>query len=144
MYEILEKGINDIDMCKIVDIVQDIDDYLPFYPEIFGYFRKSYEDYPIVIKLYPNITQNDLIDYIKKNWSTVESYLYRYKEDECRLGKVRNRNASIKKRNDFIYNNSNLPIKDIRKLVADQFDEFLDDGHIGKIISLEITKRKEV
>lgn len=144
MYEVPEKGANDVDMCKIVDIIQDMNNHLHFYSEMSGYFRKLYEDYPVVIKLHPNITQNDLIDYIKKNWSAIESYLCQYKEDECRLGKVRNRKASIKKRNDFIYKKRNLPREEIRKLVSNKFNESLDGGHIGKIISLENKKRKEV
>lgn len=43
--------------------------------------------------------------------------------------------------NDFIYENRELSIAEIRSKLSNEMSEFLDDGHIGKILSIEKKRR---
>lgn len=145
IYEVLKVGIQSSDLCEVVDVIEDIEDLNDFdFIGVLGLLRRSYEDFPIAIRIHPNVTQRDLIDYIENNWSKINSFLHRYRKEESSLGKLRARDTSKKEMYDFIYENRMLPEKKIFRLVSEKFDKELDFGHIGKIISLEKKRRKEV
>ncbi|MFA6897139.1 MAG: hypothetical protein WCQ96_02560 [Patescibacteria group bacterium] len=145
IYEVLEVGIQSSDLCEVVDVIEDIEDLNAFdFIGVLGLLRRSYEDFPIAIRIHPNVTQRDLIDYIENNWLKINHLLRKYRKEESSLGKLRARDASKKKMYDFIYENRRLPEKKIFRLVSEKFDKELDFGHIGKIISLEKKRRKEV
>lgn len=107
-------------------------------------FKCLLEDYPVFIKINPSTSQRDLVDYIRNNWILINGKLNLYKNTKSKLGKVKVRNEKISTRNEFIYKNKNLPLKKIFKLVSEKYDEVLDEGHIGKIISLERKRRRDV
>jgi len=114
----------------------------------FGELTEQSDDtsYPIAIRISPYASQRDLIDFIKNKgiWKNEIEFLQnKYKDKDIKIGKVKSKNQDIQKRNEFIYKNSDKSLKEIRKMLAQQ-KIFLDDGHIGKIISLEKQKRKEV
>ncbi|MFA6533169.1 MAG: hypothetical protein WCT22_04200 [Patescibacteria group bacterium] len=114
--------------------------------EPFGEMVQESDDmaYPIAIRMSPYATQRDLINYIKTVWDDEIDFLRKkYTDPNIKIGKIKFRKPQIQERNDFIYKNRNLPIKRIRKLLALQ-KIYLDDGHIGKVISLEKKRRKEV
>jgi hypothetical protein len=94
--------------------------------------------YPIIIKIHSDATQTDIIDFIKKNWERIN--LLQKKYPEHGNTKIKNSkttiNAEIKTRNNFIYSNKHLPIKEIGRLLANQ-GIFIDSGLIGKVISLK-------
>lgn len=105
--------------------------------------RKN-KEFPVAIRISPYASERDIIDFIKKNFSEIEAHQSMYRSDKIKIGKVKKKKSSIQERNDFIYANRNLPRKKIMMMVTDKFKETLDYGHIGKIISLETKKRKEV
>jgi hypothetical protein len=104
--------------------------------------------YPIAIRISPYASQRDIIDFIKNKvvWKKEIEFLQnKYKDENIKIGKIKNKNEEIQKRNDFIYNNKHKSLKEISKMLADKNKNWIiDQGHIGKIISLEKQKRKEV
>lgn len=141
-YELLEEG---ADLCEIIDIKRELDKFCEIDTNgTVNIVRMSYRNYPVVLKLHPDISQRDLADYIKKNWSEIHRHLSDYKDKDSKMGKFKTRNVSKKKRNDFIYNNRELPRKQIKEMVEKEFNEVLDYEYIGKIISEERKRRKEV
>jgi len=148
-YEILMSDKEELDVCRVHDILGEINSYSPLLPKnrVMGQFKYGYEKYPVVIKIHPDATQRDIISYIKTYWEEIDSCLSHYKGKKT-IGSVRTKNALIKERNDFIYKNRDLPYWKICTLVADNFpgnvSNSINEGSIGKIISLEIKRRKEV
>ncbi|KKR18345.1 MAG: hypothetical protein UU65_C0002G0220 [candidate division CPR2 bacterium GW2011_GWC1_41_48] len=114
----------------------------------FSEFVQQSDDmaYPIAIRISPYASQRDLIDFIKNKivWKKEIEFLQnKYKDKNIKIGRVKAKNQSTQERNDFIYQNRDKTLKEVRELLADK-NIFLDDGHIAKIISLEKQKRKEV
>jgi len=108
--------------------------------------KKSDEKYPISIRVSPYASQNEIVDYIKKRWEFIKELQDFYRKSNVKIGRVKKKNPKVQERNDFIYQNRKLPLKKISKLVSDQekWGDGPDIGHIGKIISLEKKKRKEL
>lgn len=101
-------------------------------------------DYPVMLQISPYATLRDILDYVKATYTQeIKPIQKRYSNDTVRLGKARSKNDAVQKRNQFIYEHRDLPLKDLRKLLAKE-KVFLDDGHISKVISLERKRRKEV
>lgn len=99
--------------------------------------------HPVIIRVSPYASQREIIDYIKKSYNHhIRPIQERYQDEDVSIGKVRKKKEKIQTRNKFIYEHKHLPRKEIMQLVTDTFDEVLDYGHIGKIISLEIKKRE--
>jgi len=115
-------------------------------------FSKEIQDdddllYPIGIHISPHASLRDILDYVKSTYKYEISFLQdKYKDKNIKLGKFKRRKSIIQERNDFIYQNRDLPRKDIMRLVTDKFGSknIIDYGYIGKIISLEKKKRKEL
>ena len=105
---------------------------------------KRFKFYPSIIKINPSVSQRDLISFIKSNWDIIKENQKKSENFTQKIKSLRNKDIKKKERNNFIYQNRHLPIKKIFKMVSDEFGEILDDGHIGKIISLEKKRRKEV
>jgi len=105
--------------------------------------RKN-KEFPVAIRISPYASERDIIDFIKKNFSEIEAHQSTHRSDKIKIGKVKKKKPHIQERNDFIFAHRNLPRKKIMTMVTDKFQETLDYGHIGKIISLEIKRRKEV
>ena len=104
------------------------------------------EKFPVVIRVSPYASERDILDYVKKMYSVfILPIQERYKK-QTTLGKVKNKRQFIQDRNDYIYENRHLPRKEIMRLVTDKFggEYSIDYGYIGKIISLESKKRKEL
>jgi hypothetical protein len=149
LYEALQGSLDEINLCRIEDIKDELEEYEFFgHPkDVAGIFKKKFDDYPIALKLHPSISQRDLVDYVKHNWHIINFYLSQYRDKESMLGKIRNKNSEIKKRDKFIYENRHLSHKEISSLVSKNFKEVSDvinEGSVGKIISLEKKRRKQV
>lgn len=141
--------------CMVFDRIEMGEDE---YPD--GYYEDGYDDddgpmkqpkelepwsysHPVIIRVSPYASQREIIDYIKKSYTSyIKPIQERHQDERVYLGKVRKKKQSIQKRNDFIYENRHLPRKEIMRLVTDSFKETLDYGHIGKIVSLEKKKRE--
>lgn len=103
--------------------------------------------YPIAVRISPHASLRDILDYIKTTYPYQISFLQKkYKDKDIKLGKFKKRKSIIQERNEFIYQNRDLPRQEIMKLVTDKFGSknIVDYGYIGKIISLEKKKRKEL
>ncbi len=144
--------------CIVLDRVEIGEDE---YPD--GYYEDEYDDdgpmkepkklnswsycYPVIIRINPYASQREIVDYIKKSYTRyIKPIQERYKDEEVNLGKIRKKKQSIQERNDFIYQNRRLPSKTIMRMLYDKYGpkSEMDQGYIGKIISMEKKKRKEV
>ncbi len=150
LYEALEGSLDEINLCRIEDVKDELEEYEFLAPskDVVDIFKKKFNNYPIALKLHPSISQRDLVDYIKHNWNIINFYLSQYKDEKSTLGKTRNRNNEIKKRDKFIYDNRHLSHKEISSLVSKNFSrevsDTINEGSVGKIISLEKKRRKQV
>ncbi len=151
IYILLNDPVDEVNLCRVESIKDEIEEYefLAGKEEAFDIIKNKFDDYPVIIKLYPNISQNELIYYIKRNWEVIKKlhlnhYADRGSKFSLNIPQTKGRNLKIKERNDFIYKSKLLPRKKIMKLVSDKFNEVLDVGHIGKIISIENKRRKKV
>lgn len=147
IFQLLDDTIDEVNLCRIEEIKGQIEEFesLSGAENTLEILKRKFKDYPVVIKLHPDISQRELIEYIKRNWHIITNlHLGQYKNKNSILGKTRRRDQQIQKRDDFIYKHKKLPRRQIAMLLNKKFDEFLDVGHIGKIISLESRRRKKV
>lgn len=100
--------------------------------------------FPVAIRMSPYATKRDLLDFVDKYWRDFESDLHRYRSKDIKIGRIRHKDPVKQHRNDFIYENRKLPLRDLADKVAKKFDMYLDDGHISKIISLETNRRNKL
>jgi hypothetical protein len=109
------------------------------------YLQKMEEEddfqYPIAIRISPYASLRDILDFVKRAYKHDISRLQKkYKKDKVRIGKIRKKNSFIEERNNFIYENKDLPRKKIMSLLyrkyknKEGFD--IDEANISKIISL--------
>lgn len=101
--------------------------------------------FPIAIRISPYASKRDLTNFInnKPIWQLIAGVQERYRDKKIKIGRIKHKNYDIQERNNLIYENKNKPIKEIRKMLADK-NIFMDDGHIAKVKSLEIQRRKDV
>jgi hypothetical protein len=141
-------------VCEIEDAQGEFEEYAPNDdPESFFSIRAYIEmleeklwKYPVVIRIHPDASQRDIIEYIKTHWSLVKYYQDQYVNEERETSFKNSKtkeNIRLKERNDFIYQNKDLPRKTIMQMVNKGFGADLDQGSIGKIISLERKKREK-
>ncbi|MGM0438935.1 MAG: hypothetical protein ACQEP3_00650 [Patescibacteria group bacterium] len=144
IYKILNKTDN---ICSIEDIKQTIQEREGLKLNSKEINRMIGTDtYPVILKINPSASQRDIVSYIKDNWKIIKYHLDKY-ENKSKLGKIRSRDPKIKERDRFIYKNREKPYKEIVSLVQKKFPEVsdsIDQGSVGKIISLERQRRKEV
>lgn len=107
------------------------------------YLEKETQNYPVSINLTSFASQRNILDFVKRNWAIIEYFQKENLPKTSTLKRIKRRKPSIQKRDDFIYKNKHLPLKEIRALLAKK-KLFLDDGLISKIISLEKKRRKKV
>ncbi len=115
-----------------------------------GEFEK-YDDftYPIAIKISPYAGENDIVDYIKKIYTLeIKPRQERYRDKNCKIGKIKSKNQLIQKRNQFIYQNRDKTGKEIKQLVIEKFGKdlpkYLPYEYISKIIYKENKKRQKL
>ena len=144
--ELFAEGFFLNNLCRIVDMKEVIDDREGVSKALEETMQNMTARHPIALYIRPEATQRDIVEYVKKMWGYIEIYKNKYTNKESRVGKIRRKNKKIKERNELIYQNRHLPKKKIMKLVGDKFgeDAVIDYGYIGKIISIEKKKRKEV
>ena len=127
-------------MFIVSDLAQE--EWDPFSIEYRENMRKLY---PIAIRIRPEATKRDILDYINKMYKfEIKQLQQRYKEKSSKMGLVKKKNPIKQERDELIYQNRNLSKKEIAKLVSEEYKEYLDVGLIGKIISIQKKKRKEV
>lgn len=133
---------NSFNVCMVADLVGEKEE---------PYADVTQEDddalFPIAVRISPYASLRDILDFIRRAYKYEIKFLQeQYREKGIKLGKFKKRKTSIQERNEFIYQNRNLPRKEIMRLVTDKFggNNSIDYGYIGKIISMEKKKRKEL
>ncbi|OGI79171.1 hypothetical protein A3F19_00150 [Candidatus Nomurabacteria bacterium RIFCSPHIGHO2_12_FULL_37_29] len=109
--------------------------------------KNTAKTHPVAIFINPYASENEIVDYIKKLYKiSIKPIQDSYRNPKIKLGKIKKKKAGVKERNDFIYQNRHLPSKTIMRMLYDKYGPKLemDQGYIGKIISMEKKKRKEV
>lgn len=112
-----------------------------------SFVKKLSKTHPVAILLNPYSSEREILDYVRKLYKIrIEPLQISYRNPNIKLGKFKRRKSSIKERNDFIYKHKHLPLKEISKLIITKFgsDRAIDEGYIGKIISMEKKRRKDV
>ena len=103
------------------------------------------KNFPIAIKISPYATERDILDFIKKNFKQIKSLQKKYQNPNIKIGKLRQKNVQIQKRNEFIWKHRNLPRKKIMYLASAKFKgQVLGYAEVEKIIVLEDKRRKEL
>ena len=103
--------------------------------------------YPVVFKINPYASRNEIIDFVKKTHRQVKEIQKKFIKTGLRIKKIRKKKPNLQARNDFIYAlyKKGLSLKQISEEVSKKSSMFSSDpdiGEIGKIISLERNKRK--
>lgn len=142
-----ESFLSSENLCKVINERERFFEYYGADPEFYLECIKNENlTYPISIRLSPYASQRDILDFIKNNFFLIKSSQDKYIKQKSKFSRIKTKDYRKQERNRFIYEHRNLPRKKIMKLVADKFgyDDVIDYGHIGKIISVEKKKRKEV
>jgi len=133
------------DLCLVRDELgwnKVLQDHLDIAKEIID---EELKKFPIAIKISPYATERDILDFIKKNFNQIKSFQKRYQKPNIKIGKFRQKNELIQKRNEFIWKHRNLSIKKIMYLVNEKFKgKTLGYADIEKILILEHKRRKEL
>lgn len=125
---------SDIDMLS--SLTEDVEMYK-------DYMRVRANSYPVSILVNPYASQRDIIEYIKKNYRRhIFPIQEKYKKEGVKIGVIRKRKSSVRKRNDFIYEHRKLSKKELTSMVAENFGEIMDYTYLAKIIANEEKKRK--
>jgi hypothetical protein len=108
--------------------------------------RKANKMYPVKLKISQYASNREIIAFVKSNSKEIRCVQKKYIDEKIEKSlKVRKRNELIRKRNDFIYKHRNKPYKEISSLVSDNFPleltKTIDEGSVGKIISIEKKRR---
>jgi len=95
--------------------------------------------YPVLIRIQRNASKRDVIDFINKNFKTIEYIQKKYipSGQKRRIRKKINR-----ERNNFIYQNRYLKIKELIKKIKSKFGKSPLDFEIRKIVYQEKKRRK--
>lgn len=101
--------------------------------------------YPIAIHISPYASKRNILDYVEKYYMTEINRLQRqYRDPVVGIGRHRTKKASIRNRNRFLYNNQRMNRKQLVRIVNQRYPEAsVDEGSVGKIISIERKRRKE-
>ncbi len=103
--------------------------------------------FPVFLRISPNASLRDILDFVRAGYWEIKGRQMRYATTTIKIGDSKTKDPEIQKRNDFIFENRNLPRKEIMKLVNKQFpdlSDFPDPGTIAKIISTERKRRESV
>jgi len=134
-----------LDLCEIWNLAWESEIVKKFPPAKIWLKNPDANRYPIAILISPYASERDILDFIRKRYATgIFPQQKKCKDSDIKIGRFKLKNQLIQLRNQFIYQHRHLPRKEIETLVRKKLGEILDYGHIGKIISLERKKRKEV
>ncbi len=131
------------DLCMLTDLSEEAEE--PYTQETQDADNLFF---PIAIRISPQATQRDIIDFIEKHAFFIKQ-MQEFHLKEVRgqkIGKVKKKDPKTAERNDFIYEHRHLSRKEIMHALAEKFgpDGIIDYGHISKVISLEKKRRKEL
>lgn len=103
---------------------------------------KDIENYPVALLINPSTSKRDILDFVEKLFKTaIRPLQEKYKKPNFKIGSVKKTRPDIRARNKFIYENRNLPVKEIRRLLWSDKHLVLKSKDISKILSLEKAKK---
>jgi len=91
--------------------------------------------YPLSIRFNPDISQNDLIDFIKKTYQTHIEPRQKRSQNVGKIKKTRIRSQAIKNRDQYILDNPQLDRKKLMDKANQKFDDLVDYAQVGNIIN---------
>lgn len=133
----------EIDMCNFVDNYDDNfgigHGFSQVFPLIMRPFSENhYEAYPVGINIHRFASKRDVLDYIEKKWSLIESCISIYSEKKARFRKRKHSRKLL----DFLWENKTLEINKLKNKLDRTFPgNGLVYYEIYKIISLERQRR---
>jgi len=95
--------------------------------------------FPIAILVNPYASENEIKDYLKKTWETVQQYQKKYRKVDIKVGKIRTKSGQ--KIYDFIWENQNLKRAILAEKVNKKFGRNIDAIYIRNVISRESKRR---
>jgi hypothetical protein len=126
------------DMCSIQDVKS-----ADYSKNRYGETLYSDETHPIAIRISPDVSQTELIEYIKRNYEANILPLQKwYKGKPSMINEIREREDESFQASDFVWEHKDLPTKKIMRLMADKLHIYRDLGEIKKIKSLERKRRQ--
>jgi hypothetical protein len=133
----------EIDVCCLVDNYDknfDKHEAHPEFPLILDPLQQiHFRAYPVSIDINRLATKRDILDYIEKKWPDIKAGLSNYREKDVRIRKRKYDQKIL----DFIWENKNLKLSELKKNLDKHFHNDLVYYEIQKIISLEKVRRRE-
>lgn len=126
--------------CIVVDLANETKD--PFSEKL-----QNQEDrlYPIAIRINPYATKRDVLDFVEKLFPTQIAHMQEeYRTDATNFNKNKTKLKNTQVIYDFIYKHKDHSYKELQQMVNAEFGRIFDHGEIGKIISSETKRRKQV
>jgi hypothetical protein len=109
--------------------------------------RKEINQYPVYIKISPEASRNDIVNFIDLSYTkNIKPILLHYrKKSPSILNRKSNKQNKNRERDDFIYANRHLSRKNIYSMLCSKkMGKNIDEAGVGKIISIETKKRNKV
>lgn len=125
-------------LCSIVDMVQLTEE--PFGEEI---TRWDNQAYPIAIRISPNASLTQIRNFITSTYDEMILPMQNKYKKQTLVAKVRKKNQKIQQRDDFIFQNRDMPRREIMRILGENGFDIIDPGHISRIISTQREMRKE-
>ncbi len=103
------------------------------------------ESFPVALHISPYASKRSILKYVEDFYKTEIAPLQEKRKDpKSEMRKHKSKKLAVEKRNNLIYQNQRMPRKKLIAMVSSQFPEIrVDQGEIGKIISLENKRRKK-
>jgi hypothetical protein len=105
---------------------------------------KDNEHYPVALRISPWATKRDILDYVKNNYSSFIEKIQKRYQTGTNIATLKTKSKFIQERNDFIWENKELPRKEIMSLLYKKYTNVegfdIDEANISKIISLRKKK----
>lgn len=130
------------DMCSVNDDFDYfLNDVYPAHPPITLNIRKQCDlrAYPISIGIHKYASKRDVLDFVNKRWDVIKEKIENYTDEKKRFRKRKLDQKIV----DFIYDNKNIPAKELADQVSEKFGKDFIYYEISKIISLERYRRSE-
>ncbi len=134
-------------MIEAVDISTLLEPTFPEHGEsdvdVVNFLKRYTKGRPIAILINPYAKETDILDFVRKTYKTgIKSLLATHEIKNVGLNKIRRKNERVEKRDAFIYEHRDIPNKELKELVNNEFGDTVDHSYLNKIKRTEKEKRK--
>jgi hypothetical protein len=112
-FDNFEHGNNQGDVCLMSDLQFELlerTDFDSFFLQNHNFMCDLYS-HPIILRINPLATKNEVLDYIEKNWNIIESQKYQYNKER----KILKTSKHSQELRDFIWTNRELKITEVKQ-----------------------------